>query len=621
MTSRPAAAAAVALLSLVVVSPAAAKAPTAVTGAATSVGATTAVVEGKVDAGGEATSWYVEYGPSTSYGSRTGARSGGNGTAPVDVTEQLRGLTTGATYHYRLVATNAAGTSRGADQTFATRAAPTVVTSPAWSLGPTSATVGGTVDPNGRSTGWWVEYGTSTSYGSRTDTQSAGSGSSPVSVSVRLTGLKAGVAYHVRLVASNDLGTTRGADRSFRTDLAPSVSTGGADGIGVSSARVAGSVNPQGRGSVAWFEYGTTSALGSRTGDQDAGFGTRASRLYAQLTGLQPGTRYYYRVAARSDAGTTVGRTRSLTTSAGPLATTGQPQLAGVDVVLTGSVDPVGRATSWWFELGPTTAYGTTTVVRAAGSGRGAVAVSESLAGLTPGAEYHVRLVARSSAGTTRGADVSFRTAGVPVIGRPAVSGISLARARIDADVATSGLETSVWIELFRRGAFVSRTGTRTLPGAGGAGRVSLRLTGLAPGTRYTFRVVARNAAGTATGASASFGTAARPRDEHGRLLRCTIVGTNGPDRLVGTGRRDVLCGLGGAAVLVGRGGDDVLVGGPGSDYLLPGAGRDVVLAGGGNDFVAARDRHSDRILGGYGADRARVDRRLDTVASVRRVA
>ena len=99
-------AAAVALLSLVVASSAAAKAPSAVTGAATSVGATTAVVEGKVDAGGEATSWYVEYGTSTSYGSRTGARSGGNGTSAVDVSEQLRGLTTGATYHYRLVASN-----------------------------------------------------------------------------------------------------------------------------------------------------------------------------------------------------------------------------------------------------------------------------------------------------------------------------------------------------------------------------------------------------------------------------------------------------------------------------------------------------------------------------------
>ncbi len=612
--------AALASLALVVVPPAVAKPPTAVTGATTSVGATTAVVTGKVDPGGEATSWYVEYGTSASYGSRTEARSAGNGTAAVDVSEQLRGLTTGATYHYRLVAMNAAGTSRGADQAFSTRAAPTVVTSPAWALGPTSATVGGTVDPNGRSTGWWVEYGTSTSYGSRTDTQSAGSGSSAVGVSVRLTGLRAGVTYHVRLVAANDLGTARGADRSFRTDLAPSVSTGGVDGVGVSSARATGSVNPQGRGTVAWFEYGTTSALGSRTGDQDAGFGTRSTRLDAQLTGLQPGTRYYYRVAARSDAGTTVGQTRSFTTSAGPLVVTGAVQATGVNVVLTGTVDPVGRSTSWWFELGPTTSYGTTTVVKSAGSGRGAVAVSESIAGLTPGTEYHARLVARSSAGTTRGADAVFRTAGVPVIGRSTVSAISLARARVDADVATSGLGTSVWVEVGRRGLFTSRTAAVVLPPAGGTSRVSLRVTGLAPGARYAFRVVARNAAGTTAGSSASFGTAARPRDEHGRLLRCTIVGTNGPDRFVGTGRRDVICGLGGADVLVGRGGDDVLAGGPGNDYLLPGAGRDRVLGGGGNDVVAARDGHADRIFGGYGADRARADRRLDVMRSVRRV-
>ena len=173
-----------------------------------------AVVGGKVGPGGEETSWYVEYGTTTAYGSRTGARSAGNGTAQVDVTEQLRGLTTGATYHYRVVATNDTGTARGADLTFTTQAAPAVVTSPASALGPTSATVAGTVDPNGSSTGWWVEYGTSTSYGSRTDTQSAGAGASPVGVSVRLSGLRAGVTYHFRVVAANAVGTTRGGDRS-----------------------------------------------------------------------------------------------------------------------------------------------------------------------------------------------------------------------------------------------------------------------------------------------------------------------------------------------------------------------------------------------------------------------
>jgi Purple acid Phosphatase, N-terminal domain len=319
--------AALAGLALVVAPIAAAKTPAAVTGAATSVGATTAVVSGKVDPGGEATSWYVEFGVTTSYGSRTDARSAGNGTVQVDVTEQLRGLTTGAAYHFRLVASNGSGTSRGADATFTTRAAPTVVTGQASALGPTSATLSGTVDPNGRSTGGWIEYGTTTSYGSRTDTQSAGSGSSPVGVSLRVNGLEAGATYHFRVVAANDLGTTRGADRSFRTDAAPSVSTGGVDGITVSSARVKGSVNPRGRGSVAWFEYGTSTSLGTRTGDQDAGFATRSSALAAQLTGLQPGTRYYYRVAARSDAGTTVGKTRSFTTSAGPLVVTGAAQV------------------------------------------------------------------------------------------------------------------------------------------------------------------------------------------------------------------------------------------------------------------------------------------------------
>ena len=609
-----------AVLALLAVSAAAAAAPAAVTGAATSVGARSAVVSGRVDPGGEATSWYVEYGKTVSYGSRTGARSAGNGTAAVDVTEQLTGLETGVTYHYRLVASNGGGTSRGADAVLTTRGQPEAVTAAAWALGPTAATLGGTVDPNGRSTGWWIEYGTTTRYGARTDTRSAGAGTAPVGVSIRVEGLRAGDTYHFRLVASNDLGTVRGADRAFRTDPAPAVATGGADEISISSARVRGSVDPRGRGTVAWFEYGPTAALGNRTAETNAGFGTRATALSSQIGGLQPGTRYYYRAVARSDAGTTAGQTRTFTTSAGPLAVTGAAQLSGASIVLTGTVDPVGRATSWWFELGTTTSYGTSTVVRSAGSGRGAVAVTETVAGLAPGAEYHARLVARSSAGTTRAADVVFRVAAAPTIGRATASRISLSRARIGADIATSGLETRVWIEAGRNGSFAVRSGTVVLPPAGGPSHVSIGLAGLAPGSRYTFRVVAVNVVGTSTGTAASFGTAARPRDERGRRLRCTVVGTNGPDRLLGTPRRDVICGLGGADVLIGRGADDVLVGGPGADYLLPGAGRDRVLGGLGNDFVLARDGKTDILFGGTGYDRCRVDRRLDVAMSATRI-
>ena len=604
-------------LSLSVTAPALAKQPGVVTGAATSVGARSAVVSGRVDPGGESTSWYVEYGKTTAYGSRTEARSAGNGTSAVDVSEQLRGLETGVTYHYRVVASNGSGATRGADATLTTLGQPEVATGSASLLGPSAATVGGTVDPNGRTTGWWIEYGTSTRYGSRTDTRSAGAGTSPVGVSVRLEKLQAGVAYHFRLVAANDLGTVRGADRAFRTDPAPAVATGGVDGIGISSARVNGIVDPRGRGTVAWFEYGTSTKLGNRTPDQAV---PSRTRIYAPIGGLQPGTRIYFRVVARSDAGTTAGTTRAFSTSAGPLATTGAARVSGTSVVLTGTVDPVGRQTEWWFELGPSTAYGTSTVLRSAGSGRGAVAISETVAGLTPGAEYHVRLVARSSAGTTRGADAVFRTAGLPVVGRSSASAISLTRGSIGADVQTSGLETRVWVEL-GRGALNRRSNIVVLPAGSAGSRVSIRVGGLAPGARYTFRVVATNVVGTATAPNASFGTAARPRDERGRPVRCTIVGTNGPDRLVGTRGRNVICGLGGNDVIVGLGGDDVLVGGPGADYAVPGAGRDRVLGGLGNDFVLARDSRADIVFGGLGFDRVRMDRKLDFAQSANRIA
>jgi phosphodiesterase/alkaline phosphatase D-like protein len=620
MGRRVVASVAASAISLVLVAAASAVAPSAVTGATTSVGARSAVVGGRVDPGGEATSWYVEYGPTASYGARTSARSAGNGTAAVDVTEQLRSLETGVTYHYRIVASNGSGTSRGADASFTTRGAPEVVTAAAAALGPDAATLGGTVDPNGRSTGWWIEYGTSTRYRQRTDTRSAGAGSAPVAVSTRVGGLEAGETYHFRLVASNDIGTVRGADKSFRTDPAPAVSTGGVDEVSINSARLSASVDPRGRGTVAWFEYGPTSGLGNRTPDVNVGFGTSTTRITANVGGLQAGTRYYFRALARSDAGTTAGQTRTFTTSAGPLVITGAAQLSGASVVLAGTVDPVGRSTTWWFEIGPTTSYGTSTVVRSAGSGRGAIAVSETVAGLTPGAEYHARLVARSSAGTTRGWDVVFRMGAAPVIGRATASGISLTRGQVGAEVVTSGLETRVWVELGRGGTFSTRTAAVVLPAAPSSARISIRVSGLAPGSRYSFRVVAANLVGTTTGPTSSFGTAARPVDERGRPVRCTIVGTNGPDRLVGTPRRDVICGLGGADVLVGRGANDILLGGPGADYLVPGTGRDRALGGIGNDFFVARDGATDLLFGGTGYDRARVDRRLDVTQSATRV-
>ena len=70
------------------------------------------------------------------------------------------------------------------------------------------AKLNGKINPNGRSTSYYFEYGTSTSYGSKGTTVSLGNGTSTANVSGTVTGLKGGTTYHFRVVATSDAGTT-----------------------------------------------------------------------------------------------------------------------------------------------------------------------------------------------------------------------------------------------------------------------------------------------------------------------------------------------------------------------------------------------------------------------------
>jgi uncharacterized protein YkwD len=85
---------------------------------------------------------------------------------------------------------------------------------------------------------------------------------------------------------------------------------------------------------------------------------------------------------------------------------------------LTGTVNPNGVPTSYRFEYGPTTAYGSSTALQDAGAGTSPVAVSAVLAGLAPGSLIHYRLVAVSADGETTGLDRLL-----VVLGNPAGAG------------------------------------------------------------------------------------------------------------------------------------------------------------------------------------------------------
>ena len=120
---------------------------------------------------------------------------------------------------------------------------PSVVTGAASNIGPTSVTVAGTVNPHGLATTYLFEYGKTTSYGSKTASKSAGSGTSSLAVSTTIASLSPGTTYHYRIVATSAKGTTVGADQSFTTSggssrvqiLAPTafVSPHGVLGVGL----------------------------------------------------------------------------------------------------------------------------------------------------------------------------------------------------------------------------------------------------------------------------------------------------------------------------------------------------------------------------------------------------
>ena len=101
-----------------------ARAPATVTRAATKITHTSATLNGTVNPNGSATTYYFQYGTARSYDRQTSSHRSGADTTTHPESASISGLRSGTTYHYRIVAVNAAGTSDGADHTFTTPARP-----------------------------------------------------------------------------------------------------------------------------------------------------------------------------------------------------------------------------------------------------------------------------------------------------------------------------------------------------------------------------------------------------------------------------------------------------------------------------------------------------------------
>jgi len=300
----------------------------------------------------------------------------------------------------------------------------------------------------------------------------------------------------------------------------PKASALPATSVTAGSATINAQVNPGGSeveeclfqyGSSASGEYGSTAACA-----QPPGSGRSPVLVAAQLSGLQPGTVYRFRVLARSAVGSVTSGSASFTTRSPPKASTLPPSAVWTtSATLNGTVNPRGTALEECvLQYGSVAsgAYAASAPCEPTpGSGRSAVSVSAPVTGLLAGTSYQYRISARSAAGTAVSAQRTFATQSYPGLVALSASAVGDSTATLNATVNPNGLEVEECV--FQYGAegsagYGSEVECSALPGNGsGPVGVSAPVTGLASATEYGYRITVRTVLGVSVSEPGSFRT------------------------------------------------------------------------------------------------------------------
>jgi hypothetical protein len=516
--------------------------------AATAITGITATLNGELNPGASATAgYYFTYSTNPencAEGPATELQPEATGKG-IHAFTTLTELVPSVTYFYCVVATHEGEVvSAPTAETFTTEGvAPVAEGLVATSLTPFSETLEGQVNPENQATECKFVYGTTsppTELETPCEQGSQVFGYGNQAVTLNATGLASSTKYFYRLVTTNATGHVE-PEGEFTTAVAekPAISGETVTSLTSTEATVEAQVNPNYQTTdcnVLYWPTNSAENLGvlapcTPTGAV-LGVGGVAVAVTAQLGHLVPGVSYDYRVLATNNTGETVGPQESLQALDVPVLTTGAAQeISGTSATLTGTLNPFGAPTTYYFSYIDEAGYQAALAEGAAdpyAKGGGTPEVTTQTVGyaaqpanplttgpLLPGTTYHYALVASNSVGTVTGPDETFTTPGAPpppsVFTGPAQF-ITTGTALLTGSVETQGLTTTTSFEFGSNQYRGSFEGATTLPGAGAATGVTFGFNGyLSPGVTYWYRVVATNANGTSYGAEQSFTTAASP--------------------------------------------------------------------------------------------------------------
>jgi len=393
--------------------------PTVSAQAAGSVTDVSATINGIVNANDNNTTVIFEYGTTTNYGSTINATPYDvTGTVNTSVSANITNLTAGQTYHFRLKAENAGGTSLSNDIQFTASdntTTPVIVSSDAINISYTSATLGGDVTNNGGANitergVCWSTSSNPTTAGTHSVASSAGTGA----FIVESSGLSAGMTYYTRAYATNSMGTSYGNNLTFTTlnTSIASVSTTDASNITYTTATLGGNVTTDGgtnvteRG-VCWGTMENPSVSGSLTAASTSGTGS----FSVEATSLTPGTVYFIRAYAQNSMGISYGANSYFTSQANtlPVITTvpvtdisQNTATSGGNITDDGGQPITERGICWSTNENPTLTDSYTT------DGTGLGVFVSNITGLTENLSYYVRAYAVNSVGISYGVNIPF---------------------------------------------------------------------------------------------------------------------------------------------------------------------------------------------------------------------
>ena len=296
----------------------------------------------------------------------------------------------------------------------------------------------------------------------------------------------------------------------------PTVATTEATLVSTSSATLNATVNANFVDTTVAFSYATTADLSGATvavtGTPVTGATDKTST--AVLTGLKPGTKYYYRASATNSNGTSTGEIKNFTT------TGARPTVATIEATLVTTSSATLNATVNANLIDTTVSFSYATKADLSGvteavtgtpiTGSTDKTSTAALTGLKPATKYYYRASATNSIGTSTGEIENFTTTGArPTVTTGAPSSIKASSADLNAAVNANLLKTTV---VFFYGLSADLTdgksiSTRDIEDLTKVIDISAKIDGLVKSKTYYYRVVATNELGTTKGDIKSFVT------------------------------------------------------------------------------------------------------------------